>query len=166
MARYRAFASISESGVTELDCGQGIAQATLVATELGLGTCLLGVPAHKKLKRALALPEDSKVLVVQTVGYPAESMEAGGQRPRLPFEELYFLNRCGEAFPRDSAVVETLERERMLQAPAPLPWRRAELAYLAKALDIRPIFGEEITEIVQEMAAEMTDTTENSNPKR
>lgn len=138
-------------GLTEMDCGQGIAQATLVAFEQGLGTCLIGVPAQKKLKRALGLPADSKILVVQTVGYPAESAEAGGQRPRLPFEEKFFLNRAGQAFPRDPAVVEGLQRDKMIQNPAPAPWRRAELAYLARALAIPPIFGEEMTAMVEKI---------------
>ncbi len=148
---------IKAGGLTELDCGQGIAQATLMAFEQGLGTCLLGIPAHKKLKRALGLPADTKVLVVQTVGYPAESPEAGGQRPRLPFEERYFLNRCGEAFPRDPAVVEELKRDQMIQQPGPLPWRRAELEYLGRALQIPPIFGEEVGEMTQAIMQDMMD---------
>src|SRR6516225_9153054 len=81
-----AVAAIKQNGLTELDCGQGIAQATLVAYEEGLGTCLLGCPNDRKLRRALGLPDAVKVLVLQTVGYPAEDPESGGQRPRLPFE--------------------------------------------------------------------------------
>lgn len=148
---------IKAGGLTELDCGQGIAQATLMAFEQGLGTCLLGIPAHKKLKRALGLPADTKVLVVQTVGYPAESPEAGGQRPRLPFEDRYFLNRCGEPFPRDPAVVEELKRDQMIQQPGPLPWRRAELEYLGRALQIPPIFGEEVAEMTQAIMRDMME---------
>jgi len=153
--------NLKASGTTEMDCGQGIAQATLVAFEEGLGTCLLGLPAHKKLKRTLKLPEDSKILVVQTVGYPAEQPEAGGQRPRLPFAQMYSLNVCGEPFPRDAAVLEELERDKMLQEPAPLPWRDAELKYLARALDIQPIFGEESTEIVRAMMEEMSESNKS-----
>jgi hypothetical protein len=145
-------------GMTEMDCGQGIAQATLLAFEQGLGTCLLGIPAQKKLRRVLKLPEDSKILVVQTVGYPAESPEAGGQRPRLAFDEMYFLNRCGEPFPRDPAVVEGLKRDRMIQEQAPLPWRFAELQYLARALQISALFGEEVTEMTQRIMEEMSET--------
>jgi len=148
-----------QGGMTDMDCGQGIAQATLMAFELGLGTCVLAVPAQKKLKRALRLPNDSKIVVVQTVGYPAESPEAGGQRPRLPFERLYSLNRCDEVFPRDDAVVEELKRDRMLQEPAPLPWRRAELAYLEQALQIPPIFGEEVEQVKKDLMQEATDAS-------
>jgi nitroreductase len=152
-----AMPTIKMGGMTEMDCGQGIAQATLVAFEEGLGTCLLGVPAQKKLKRLLRLPEDSKILVVQTVGYPAESPEAGGQRPRLPFEDRYFLNRCGEMFPRDPAVVEGLKGDRMIQEKAPLPWRQAELEYLARALGIPAIFGEEVGELTENIMKDMSE---------
>jgi nitroreductase len=157
-----AMANIKAGGTTHLDCGQGIAQATLVAFEQGLGTCLLGIPLQKKLKRALELPDECDILVVQTVGYPAESPEAGGQRPRLPFEQRYYLNRYAETFPRDPEVVEGLKRDKMLQKPAPLPWRWAELEYLARALDIPPIFGEEVEGITQEMLKEMSETSGKS----
>ncbi len=149
--------TMKAGGMTEMDCGQGIAQATLMAFEQGLGTCLIGVPAHKKLKRLLALPADSKVLAVQTVGYPAESPEAGGQRPRIGFETRYALNKCGQPFPRDAQVIEELKRDKMIQAPAPLPWRRAELAYLGKALDIAPIFGSEADEMIGHIMTDMME---------
>jgi nitroreductase len=152
---------IKVGGMTEMDCGQGIAQATLVAFEEGLGTCLIGMPAQKKLKRVLGLPADSKVLCVQTVGYPAESPDAGGQRPRLPFESKYFLNKVGNAFPRDPAVVEGLKGDKMIQAPAPLPWRQAELAYLARALEISPLFGDEVGEMTQIIMKDMMEGSES-----
>jgi nitroreductase len=147
-----------QGGMTEMDCGQGIAQATLVAFEEGLGTCLIGQPAQKKLKRVLGLPTDSKILVIQTVGYPAESQEAGGQRPRLPFEEKFCLNRMGQPFPRDPAVVEGLKRDKMLRDPAPAPWRRAELEYLARALGIPAIFGEEMPEMTERIMKDLSES--------
>jgi nitroreductase len=113
-----------------MDAGQGIAQATLVAFEEGLGTCLNGCDAEK-FKKALKLPETAHPLVIMTVGYPAESRDAGGQRPRRPFEDLFFLNEYGKPFPRDPAVVEELKQERMIQDPAPQPWRKGEVKALA-----------------------------------
>jgi hypothetical protein len=110
-------------GIGEVDCGQGIAQATLMAFEQGLGTCCLGTPNTEQIRRNLGLPETARVLLLQTVGYPAESPEAGGQRPRRPFEELFHVNGYGNHFPRSPEVVRELERDRMFQAPAPLPWR-------------------------------------------
>jgi nitroreductase len=128
---------LKEPGLNEVDCGQGIAQATLMAFEQGLGTCLLGTPYGDKIRQNLALPESCRILVLQTVGYPAESPEAGGQRPRLPFEKLFHMNGYGTPFPRASEVVAELEGDKMLQDPAPLPWREAELEYLKRALNIK-----------------------------
>lgn len=128
---------LKQPGLSEIDCGQGIAQATLVAFEQGLGTCCLGTPNTDKIRERLGLPAHCRVLLLQTVGYPAESPEAGGQRPRLPFEQLFHLNGFGRPFPRDPEVVAGLERDGMLQDPAPLPWREAELEYLKHALGIK-----------------------------
>jgi nitroreductase len=127
---------IKVSGLTEFDCGQGVAQATLVAVDEGLGTACLGSTKEEEVKKNLHLPEDSKVLVLMCVGYPAESKEAGGQRPRLPFEELFALNEVGNPYPRDPEVVEELKRSKLLQRPAPLPWRQQELEYLQKGLGL------------------------------
>lgn len=124
-------------GLCEMDCGQGIAQATLMAFEQGLGTCLLGGGNTEKMKQNLGLPESARILILQTVGYPAESPDAGGQRPRLPFEYLFHMNGYGQPFPRCPEVVEELTESHMLQQPAPAPWREAELEYLRNALGIK-----------------------------
>lgn len=145
--------SIRQSGLTELDCGQGIAHATLVAFEEGLGTCLVGCPSDRKLRRALRLPDTVKVLVLQTVGYPAEDPEAGGQRPRLPFEARFGLNRYGEAFPRDERIVAELTAAKMIRPPAPLAYRREELRWLQARYELSDVFGDEVPGIVQEMMA-------------
>jgi len=128
---------LKQPGLGEVDCGQGIAQATLMAFEQGLGTCCLATPKAQELRESLGLPETARILLLQTVGYPAESAEAGGQRPRQPFEKLFHLNRYGEPFPRSAEVVEELTRDRMLTASAPLPYRQAELEYLQHALGLK-----------------------------
>ncbi len=117
-----------------LDAGQAIAQATLTAVGEGLGCCLVGCDGPR-LKDALGLPERSVVLLVQTVGYSAESPQAGGQRPRRPFETLFALNDRGTPFPRDPEVVAQLNDAGMLQEPAKLAWRDAELRALAQLCD-------------------------------
>jgi nitroreductase len=128
---------LKQPGLNEVDCGQGIAQATLMAFEQGLGTCCLGTPHGEKIRQNLGLPESARVILLQTVGYPAESPEAGGQRPRQPFEKLFHINGYGQPFPRSQAVVEELRADGMLQDPAPVPWREAELEYLKNALGIK-----------------------------
>ena len=124
-------------GLNEMDCGQGIAQATLMAFEQGLGTCLLGGGNTDKMRVNLGLPESARILILQTVGYPAESPDAGGQRPRQPFEKLFSMNVYGKPFPRSAEVVDELTGDGLFQAPAPAAWREAELDYLKNALGIK-----------------------------
>jgi nitroreductase len=128
---------LKQPGLGEVDCGQGIAQATLMAFEQGLGTCCLGSPNLDQIRINLGLPDSCRVLLLQTVGYPAESPEAGGQRPRQSFENLFHMNKYGNPFPRAETVVEELRHDGMIQNPAPLPWREAELMYLKHALGIK-----------------------------
>lgn len=146
-----AIEAIRQGGLTEVDCGQGIAQATLIAFEEGLGTCLVCCPNDRKLRRALGLPDTVKVLVLQTVGYPAEDPEAGGQRPRLPFEQRFSLNRWGTPFPRDEGVVHELVAARMIRPTAPLPYRREELRWLQEQYGLSEVFGDEVPGIMGEM---------------
>ena len=47
------------------------------------------------------------------------------------------MNGYGKAFPRSQEVVDELTRDEMFQAPAPLPWREAELEFLQQALDLK-----------------------------
>jgi len=129
---------MKQPGLGEIDCGQGIAQATLMAYELGLGTCCLGTPNGPQILAALGVPEHCRVLVLQTVGYPLEHWEAGGQRPRRPFGDLFKMNHASNPFPRDEAVVDELKHDGMFTRPAPLPEREAELAFLQKALNLKP----------------------------
>jgi len=73
---------------------------------------------------------------VMLVGYPSESWEAGGQRPRPDFESLYFDGEYGKPFKRDPAVVKKLEKAKMIQTPAPLPGRMDEIRKLAEEYDL------------------------------
>jgi len=123
-------------GMNEIDCGQGIAQATLMAYEQGLGTCCLGTANTDEVRAALGMPDTCRVLLLQTVGYAAESWEAGGQRPRQPFEKLFHLNEYGTPFPRSDEVIAELTEDGFFTRPGPLPWREAELEFLQKALDV------------------------------
>lgn len=125
-------------GSCEVDCGQGIAQATLAAFEMGLGTCLVGAgPRGRELMTQLGVPEHCRLLVVQTVGYPLEHWEAGGQRPRKPFEELFSIHRFGQPYPRSEEVVDELTRDGLFTRPAPLPGRDEEILMLEKALNLK-----------------------------
>jgi hypothetical protein len=45
----------------------------------------------------------------------------------------------------------------MIQEKAPLPWRQAELEYLARALGIPAIFGEEVGELTENIMKDMSE---------
>jgi len=70
------------------------------------------------------------------VGYPAESPDAGGQRPRPDFEELYFEGTAETPFIRDPKVVAELEQAKLFQAPAPSEGRMDEIRQLARKLGL------------------------------
>jgi nitroreductase len=111
------------------------AVACLAAVNEGLGTCLHMAAAVNKVgtvKKVLKVPDGWQPVWCQLVGYPAEEKEAGGQRPRLPFETLYFEGTYGTPFPRDEKVVEDLKREGLICTPMPKPGRFAELKGLAQ----------------------------------
>jgi nitroreductase len=152
-----AMEMIKAGGVNEVDAGQAIAQATLVAFEEGLGTCCLGLPFDKKLRKAIKLPDDTKIVLLQTVGYPAEDPKAGGQRPRLAFEYFFSLNTADNPFPYDKGVEEELKKAGMIQEAGPLPEREQELRWLADKYGLSDDFGDEdvVPNIMQEMMEDM-----------
>ncbi len=119
-----------------VDVGQAIAQATLVAYEEGLGTCLMGGGTVAAVSKLLDLPETCTPVLVQSVGYPAESWEAGGQTPKPPLGEMFFEMKHGQGFATDPSVDEELEAAKLICEQAPLPWRDAELKFLVHALDL------------------------------
>jgi nitroreductase len=114
-----------------IDCGVAMNQALLTAVDEGLGVCLSAFNPGIA-KQAFGVPDDWLPLYVLLVGYPAESWEAGGQRPRPPFEELYYEGKYGTPFKRDEKVTEALKEADMIQAPAPLPGRKEEIRELAR----------------------------------
>ena len=119
------------------DCGIAACQGLLMAFDLGLGACLTAfVP--EIVAKYTHVPSDWIPFYVLNVGYSAESAEAGGQRPRPPFEEQYFLNRFGNAFPRDPKVVQELEESKMFTTPSRPDngERRKEVRDLARRLNL------------------------------
>lgn len=119
-----------------MDVGQAIAQATLVAYEEGLGSCLMSSPRLDRVAKLFNLPETATPVCVQALGYPAESWEAGGQTPKPPLGEMFFEMEVGNAFASDPKVEQEMKDAKLTQAPAPLPWRDEELKYLTRALSL------------------------------
>lgn len=126
MAGDRTFAE----WLSAIETGLAMGTALLAAVDEGLGTALL-TGQRDQLRELLGMPEGTTVAQIQLVGYPAESADAGGQRPRPPYEELYFEGRWGNPMHRDPEVVAELQEAGMLQAAAPTPYRRQEVRALA-----------------------------------
>lgn len=114
------------------DVGGAVTQALLTGVDEGLGVCLVTLNAQT-LRDVFKVPDEWMPLMTILVGYPAESKDGGGQRPRPPFEELYYEGAYGQPFARDPKVVEELKAAGMIQEPATPhnPARIAEIKSLA-----------------------------------
>ena len=111
--------------------------AVLAAVNEGLGTCLHschGADKIQDVRRVLQLPESWNTIWVQLVGHALEDIEAGGQRPRLPFEKLFFEGDPSRPFERDTRVAKELETQGLLRAPSPKPGRFEELKQIGRKL--------------------------------
>ncbi|MGV0656547.1 nitroreductase family protein [Mycolicibacterium thermoresistibile] len=126
MAGERTFAE----WLSAIEMGLAIGSALLAAQDEELGTQLL-TGKRDQIADLLGMPQGATVAQIQLLGYPAEGPEAGGQRPRPPFEQLYFEGRWGRPMQPDPAVTADLIEAGMIQAPAPLPYRRREVRALA-----------------------------------
>ncbi len=117
-----------------IDLGNAIQNAILAATALGLGTCLNGASggARRNSKAKFKLPDTYVFSWLMTLGYPAESMDGGGQRPRPPFNTMFFEKEVGNPFPEEPEVIQLLHDLNLLQAPAPVPGRLEELNRLTR----------------------------------
>jgi len=127
---------MAEAPLAYMDVGQAIAQATLVAYDEGLATCCMSSPRLEQVGKILKLPETAVPVCLMSVGYPAESWEAGGQTVKAPYDSLFFEMEHGKPFKLSPKVEEELKQAGMVQEPAPLPWREAELKYVQQALDL------------------------------
>ena len=58
---------------------------SLMATDLGLGSCWIGAFYEEQVKQILGIPENIRVVTMLTLGYPAEAPAA---RPRKRLDEI------------------------------------------------------------------------------
>lgn len=66
-----------------IDIGIAAVQFCLQATELGLGTCILGWFDERGVKRALGVPPGRRVHLIITLGYPADPEQRPKKRKGL-----------------------------------------------------------------------------------
>jgi len=63
---------IKDIDYAHIDMGIAVEHFCLQATELGLGTCILGWSKQSKIKKILNIPKNKKVGLLITVGYAKE----------------------------------------------------------------------------------------------
>ena len=128
--------ALKTPGMVDMDCGQAVAQSTLLAFEQGLGTCCQGSGDWSRVEAAFNFPASCRIVVAQTVGYPLENPDAGGQRPRLPFEKLFQLNSIDNPFPRSQEVIDGLSRDKLFQPAAPMPGREEQIEAIRSKFEL------------------------------
>ena len=84
-----------------MTCGQAIGpidiaivldHISLIATDLGLGTCWIGSFKPDKVKTILSIPENIAVIELMAIGYPVGE---GKHTPREPVEKVVCYNEWG-----------------------------------------------------------------------
>jgi nitroreductase len=85
----------SESGIENgieyyiADTAIAFEHLCLAAHALGLGTCWMGWYNEEQIKRALAIPDDIRIIGITPLGYPDQEPKA---RPRKELPEIAFYN--------------------------------------------------------------------------
>ena len=74
----------------QYDIGLALENFCLEATELGLGTCILGCFNEEKLKSSFRIPSPKKIALVIAMGYP-ESEEVRPKKLRALEESITYL---------------------------------------------------------------------------
>ena len=73
-----------------IDIGIAANQFCLQATELGLGTCILGWFDEKKIKKLLNVPSSKRIPILITLGYSDARLRG---KTRKPIDKMYKQNK-------------------------------------------------------------------------
>jgi nitroreductase len=87
------------------DTSAAIENMLLMVTALGLGACWVIAPCidirdEERVKALLGMPEGFKVVSIVSVGHPTRPHRP---RPRIPIEDLVFLEKWGESYYEEQA---------------------------------------------------------------
>lgn len=98
-----------------IDIGISAEHFCLQATELGLGTCMVGWFAERKVKRMLGIPGSGRPVLLITLGWPAEGSyattdgrkhtvpgAAENRKRRKPLAAIASSEHYGRPWPGDS----------------------------------------------------------------
>ena len=75
-----------------LDIGIAIEQLVLKATELGLGTCIIGWFNGRVLRKLLNIPKSIQTIALITLGYPEEPLTVN-QKTKHPLNKILFFDK-------------------------------------------------------------------------
>ncbi|HHT73981.1 MAG TPA: nitroreductase [Firmicutes bacterium] len=73
-----------------VDVTIALTQVSLLAVEMGLGTCWIGGFPQEEMRQLLGIPEEHQIVQLMAVGYPEEEP---APRPRRPFAEIVSYNK-------------------------------------------------------------------------
>ena len=131
--RLMSFPTERTEILLRFESGQAVANAIAAGAGLGLGNCLIAFGRKPGgVEKAFGLPPHYRFTWGHAVGYPLESADAGGQRPRLKLDRLFHENAFGRPFASDPATVALLREKGLIQDPAPLPGRFEEIVAIAE----------------------------------
>lgn len=87
------------------DTSAAIENMLLMVTALGLGACWVIAPCidirdEERVKALLGMPEGFKAVSIISVGHPTRPHRP---RPRIPIEDLVFLEKWGESYYKEQA---------------------------------------------------------------
>ena len=131
--RLMSFPTERTEMLLRFESGQAVANAIAAGVGLDVGNILVAFGRKPGgVEKAFGLPPHYRFTWGHAVGYPLESPDAGGQRPRLKFERLFHDNAFGRPLASDPATVELLRDKGLIQEQAPLPGRFEELTGIAE----------------------------------
>lgn len=84
---------VKKKDYTSMDIGIASEHICLAATELGLGTCMMGWFNEKEIKSLLNIPKNREVNLVISIGY--YDNKPPRKKVRKKFEEIVSYNRFG-----------------------------------------------------------------------
>lgn len=87
----RIGANIKKLEYPLIDIGIAAEHFCLQATELGLGTCMLGWFNAKPIKKLLQMPKSKSIGLIISVGYPPENYKER-EKSRKQFSDVVFYN--------------------------------------------------------------------------
>lgn len=81
---------VKKKDFTSMDVGMAVEHFCLQATELSLGTCIIGWFKNKEIKKLLNIPSNKNIELVISLGYFDNIIR---DKKRKPFEDIYTFNK-------------------------------------------------------------------------